>query len=310
MTTDLQDKPAHTAARRLALVLNDKAGALLAGGDHADQLRARLEQAGVTLQEVADGTLPDRIEAAAASGADAIVVAGGDGTVACACQVVAGKNLTLGVVPAGTMNLLAKDLRLPIDDVKASADLLAAGTTRLIDAGQVGDTIFACACMLGAPARIGHHREVGRHRGNGLFAWLHVARAAWRALRRNRAHRLILRVDGTAHRVKTLSLTITVNALDDASGHAFGRTVLDGGTLCAYVVRRHSFWNLLRAAVRMTTGASKDPAVKRLDGSIIEVDSKYAAALRILIDGEEHLLPPPLRFTVRPRALRMIAPAP
>ncbi|WP_369122593.1 diacylglycerol/lipid kinase family protein, partial [Clostridioides difficile] len=56
------------------------------------------------------------MEAAAAQpGIEAVVVAGGDGSMACAAAVMAGRDTPLGLLPLGTMNLLAKDLGLPID---------------------------------------------------------------------------------------------------------------------------------------------------------------------------------------------------
>ncbi len=299
--------------RSFALVLNDRAGALLAAGtqDAAARLAGSLAASGLALHDVPHGTLVERIRAAAAT-ADVVVVGGGDGSIACAAQCLAGSDRVLAILPAGTMNLLARDLRLPVGDLDAAAELLVSGAVRRIDLGEVAGQVFTCACMLGTPARIGHHRELARRRGSGPLAWLRVARAAWRAARRDRALHLILRIDGREMRVRTPSLTITVNALDDTTGRAFGRSVLDGGRLCAYVLARRRPWDLARLAWHLATGTVRDPALRRLDGQSIEVRARGAAgsaALRVLIDGEEHLLAPPLRFTLRAQVLGVIAPS-
>ncbi len=294
--------------RLLALVVNNAAGGHVAGRDLAALMRTRLPQNVALLEAPAEGTLPARIAAAVESGADTVAVAGGDGTIACACQAMAGTDRTLAILPMGTMNLLARDLRLPVNDIDAAIDALAAATPRAIDLGRVGDHVFACACMLGLPARIGHHREIARHRRSAL-AWLGVARAAWRAARRARHWRGTLTVDGQTIRLRTRALTIVVNPLDDASGRAFGRTVLDGGTLCVYVERVRAPWDIARLALRIALGSTRDPALPRLQGKSVTVDSGDKA-LRILIDGEEHLLPPPLHFSVWQGALRVLAPDP
>jgi diacylglycerol kinase family enzyme len=291
----------------LALVINDRAGGLLAGANGLAGLHARLAAAGCEVRDVPDGALPARIRMAAEA-AQAVVVAGGDGTIACAAGILAGTDRALGILPAGTMNLLAHDLGLPVGDLPAAAEVLTRGQVRRIDLGQVGDHAFTCACMLGTPARIGHHRERARRHGAGLGPWLRLARAAWRVLRRDRPRRMVLRVDGRATAVRTSSLTITVGALDDAAGRSFGRTVLDGGRLCAYVLQQRTAWGLLRLAWRLATGRVRDPALRRLDGQEIEVTAA-AGALRVLIDGEEHLMPSPLSFSLRRRALAVIAPA-
>ena len=123
METSLRATPPGTALphdTRLSLVLNEKAGALLAGGGTPD-LAARLEAGGAVTRLVPPGDLPARLRAAMQD-ADGVVVAGGDGTVACAAAALAGTGTPLGILPGGTMNLLACDLNLPIGDMEAAAE--------------------------------------------------------------------------------------------------------------------------------------------------------------------------------------------
>jgi diacylglycerol kinase (ATP) len=70
-------------------------------------------------------------------GADAVVVAGGDGTVNLAIQEVAGTGIPLGIVPSGTGNDFAATLGLRELDVSAAADAIAGGVTRRIDLARV-----------------------------------------------------------------------------------------------------------------------------------------------------------------------------
>jgi diacylglycerol kinase family enzyme len=291
--------------RRLSLVLNEKAGAMLGAAEMPD-LAARLASGGALIRTIPPGALPDRLRAAMAD-ADVVVVAGGDGTVACAASVLAGSGLTLGIVPGGTMNMLAKDLALPIGDPVAAIDVILAGQTRLIDVGMAGGEVFLCACMLGAPARMGRHRE--RARLDGPWRqWLKIGRAAWRVLSHPHTPRLNLTVDGVTYRLRTPSLTVTVNAVDDVEGRLFARPVLDGGKLCAYAVRRPAARDLIRVFLRLAWGRPRDDALLVLQGTRIRV-SGTGASLRLLVDGEERLLASPLDFTLAPGALRVLAPA-
>jgi diacylglycerol kinase family enzyme len=292
--------------RTLALVLNDKAGALLAAGS-GGALGDLAAAAGFELVPLASGTLPQRLAAARESGADVVAVAGGDGSVACAAETLVGTGIALGIIPCGTMNLLAKDLRIPIGDPGEALRRLGGGERRQIDVGVVGGQIFLCAVMMGTPARLGHHREEGRRRGNGFFGWLHFGRALVRALHRHRALRLTISIDGKFYRLRTPSLTITVNALDDSTAHLFGRTMLDGGEVFVYVVQHRSVLGLIRvllSALRNRVGS--DQSVRVLHGHHVRIGSANAA-LRVLVDGEEHLLATPLAITIKPRALAVIA---
>jgi diacylglycerol kinase family enzyme len=308
MATSLRNPPAAATSlpyRRLSLVLNEKAGSLLAAGKTAD-LAARLDSAGATTRIIPEGALPDRLRQALED-ADAVIVAGGDGTVACAAAVLSFTGVPLGILPGGTMNLLAKDLHLPVGDLNAAADIILGGHIRDIDVGIAGGHVFTCACMLGAPARMGRHREQARLRGPWR-QWPGIVRAAAKILSRPRSLRLELSVDGQRHRLKTPSVTITVNPMEDVQGRFFARAHLDGGRLYAYVVHRPGLVDLLRVFVRLALGRPKDPALLVLDGMVITIASA-SAAIRTLVDGEERLLQTPLTFSVRPKALRVFVPA-
>ena len=70
--------------------------------------------------------------AALAAGADVVMVAGGDGTVRVVCGELAGTGIPAGIVPAGTGNLLARNLGLPLT-VDAALQIVLAGDDRAID---------------------------------------------------------------------------------------------------------------------------------------------------------------------------------
>lgn len=75
---------------------------------------------------------------AIAEGAQLIVAAGGDGTVRAVAETIVEGDASarLGIVPAGTGNLLARNLRIPLGDVEAAVSIaFGAGTTRRIDVG-------------------------------------------------------------------------------------------------------------------------------------------------------------------------------
>lgn len=71
-------------------------------------------------------------------GTDAVVVVGGDGVIGLVLQTLAGSDIPLGIVPAGTGNDHAREYGIPKDPV-AAADIVADGWTETVDLGRIRD---------------------------------------------------------------------------------------------------------------------------------------------------------------------------
>lgn len=120
-----------------------------AQSDAANVAAERLRSHGMRTTLVSGGSAAESSEllrAAIALGTDAVVVAGGDGTVHLALQEVAGTGIPLGIIPVGTGNDFAATLGLREMDAAAAADTIAAGATRQVDLARVtradGSTTF------------------------------------------------------------------------------------------------------------------------------------------------------------------------
>lgn len=123
---------------RIALLVNPAAR----GGAHTGVARAaeRLRGHGIQTTLVSGGSAAESqslLRTAIGLDADAVVVAGGDGTVNLALQEVAGTGIPLGIIPSGTGNDFAAALGMRELDVVTAADTIAAGVTRRIDLARV-----------------------------------------------------------------------------------------------------------------------------------------------------------------------------
>lgn len=94
--------------------------------------------------------MEETIRASVENGAEVVAVAGGDGTMSLAANILAGTPAALAVIPAGTFNLVAKDLSTPSNIEKALLSVFS-GTPQEMDLGEVNGRIFL------------HHVSIGLH---------------------------------------------------------------------------------------------------------------------------------------------------
>ena len=121
---------------------------------------ARLQHRGVEVVEIIGDDAQDARYLAAAAlerGTDALMVTGGDGVVSNALQVLAGTDVPLGIIPAGTGNDHAREFGIPTKDPEAAADIVVDGWTETIDLGRIqcGEGRKKCEKWFGTVAATG-----------------------------------------------------------------------------------------------------------------------------------------------------------
>jgi diacylglycerol kinase (ATP) len=123
-------------------------------------VRDVLARRGLTVEVAGTSPTEDATELArrgARDGAEIVAVYGGDGTTMRAVRGIVGLDVALGVIPGGTGNVLAGNLRIPRSPVRA-AEVVARGRVRAIDLGRVeredGVHYFAVNCGAGADASL------------------------------------------------------------------------------------------------------------------------------------------------------------
>lgn len=258
------------------LLVNPRSGD---GNPSPDELVAAAEAHGITCHVLADGD--DARELARAATADALGMAGGDGSLATVAQVALERDLPFVCVPFGTRNHFARDLGLDRDDPLAA---LAAfdGIEQRVDVGRVNDRLFLNNLSLGLYSDLVRRREHHRRRGELL--------AGLRALKRlpRDHHRLRVRLDGEL--LHTRVLLVANNRYDLSLFNIGERSSLTEGRLHLYTT---DGW-------LPTTWTER--AATRLVLSLEEHDLIAAA------DGDPLHLRSPLEVECLPRALRVLVP--
>jgi YegS/Rv2252/BmrU family lipid kinase len=121
------------------------------GADVFEEVRAKLEMAGVELIEAHAVTEPDKMDGVvidAIARAPMVILGGGDGSLSSNVDHFVGQDTVFAVLPLGTANSFARTLGLPLD-VDGAIDVIANGQRKTIDLGIIDGDYFANAAALG-----------------------------------------------------------------------------------------------------------------------------------------------------------------
>ena len=126
---------------------------------------------------------------------DTVVAIGGDGTVNSVVNGLRGTGATLGLIPAGTGNVLARELLLPVHDPHEAARICLGDTCTTIDLGEVGDRLFVASAGFGVDAAV-----VARADG-WKPVWGRLAFAMAASVEQFRRHRWRVAIEAEGERV-------------------------------------------------------------------------------------------------------------
>ena len=251
--------------------------------------------------------LANLAQTTAADDFDLVVAGGGDGTVSLVAAALVGTGRHFGVLPLGTMNHFAKDLKLPLDFEDAARNLLT-GSPVEVDVGEVNGRIFLNNSSLGLYPTIVRERE--KHQRLGKGKWPAFVWAAFTALRRYPFVDVRLMVDEKTLTRRTPFVFIGNNEYVMERLEIGSRQRLDAGALSVYITNRTGRIGLVRLAIRALFGRLRDDkdflALKTREITI----STRSTRARVALDGEVDILKTPLEYRVRPRVLTVIVPPP
>ena len=237
----------------------------------------------------------------------AIVAGGGDGTINAVASTLVGTNIALGVLPLGTLNHFARDLGIPADIGEATR-IIVAGHVIAVDVGEVNERIFVNNSSLGLYPSLVRRREKQQQKlGRGkwpAFAW-----AALTVLRRYAFMRVHLSANGNQIMRRTPFVFVGNNQYEMEGFHIGGRECLDRGQLCLFMPHHGGRLGLLRLALRALFRRLRDTRdFDEVVAKTILIETHHQH-LNVAIDGEVTRMDTPLRYRVRPGALRVIVPS-
>ncbi len=278
-------------------IINKKAGTA------ADAARILADVGGFEIHEVEPDRVRDTAIAIVATKAKRIVVCGGDGSVSAVASVLTRTGIELGILPAGTLNHLAKYLGLPAD-LREAAVLAKAGITRTLDAGRVNDELFLNTSSVGAYEVFVRRRERLEKRWGYHIASLI---AGLRILFRTPVSAVRVQVDDVERVYRTPLVFVGVGERELRIPSLGGRMDHGKRGLHLMILRGRTGARLvslaLQAVAKGSDAVAKTPEMDSIivDRCTIELRNDTAS-----IDGELIGVQPPLEYEFVPDALVVV----
>ena len=296
-------------SRDVALLVNPTSGWRRRAPRLAGELATTLAAAGDEVRTIAGGTAAESqvlARQAVADGADVLVALGGDGLVHLALQAVAGTGTTLGILPAGSGNDIARAVGIPCTDAAAAINVIAYGTVRPVDALRV-TTADGAITWVGTILAVGFDARVNirSDRLRRLPDLLRYNTAVFAELAAFRPLSYRLEADGVSETLDAMLIAI-------GNGPWYGRGLkmcpdasLEDGLLDLTIVRPVSRLTLTRIFPKVYPGEHvHHPRVEVRKAAKVRVDSTGVLAYG---DGER-IGPLPATCEAVPGAVSVLTP--
>ncbi|MGI8605077.1 MAG: diacylglycerol/lipid kinase family protein [Verrucomicrobiales bacterium] len=220
----------------------------------------------------------------AEAGASVVVAAGGDGTmnevVNGLATAEAAQRPALGLLPTGTMNVLARELELPTGSLAACWEIIESGRAREIDLWRAGDVFFAQLAGIGLDAEVICRTTWAAKRRLGPFSYL--PRLVTALGREAPPFSIIL--DGGPPLTGTAML-VGNGAFYGGPVRAFPNARNDDGRLDILVIHRHAAAELCTLLIDILDGLTHESsAYTRLQAKNLRLES--TAPVPFQVDGE------------------------
>jgi YegS/Rv2252/BmrU family lipid kinase len=290
----------------VAVIINPISGT----GGRPDLARARADTATAILQQAGiagDVFVTERprhacdlAAAAVQRGVSVVIAWGGDGTINEVASVLAFRDTPLGIIPSGSGNGLARELRIPFHPRRAF-EVALAPFERGIDCGELDGRLFFNVAGIGLDARVAHQFAARGLERRGFRRYLAITA---RELFRTSADEHTVVADNRVLRDRMLLLVIA-NGRQYGNGASIApRARLDDGRLDVVIVSHRSpLLALLQAPLVFLGHAAAVPGVTMLSAQRIEITS--AQAVLYHVDGEPHTGGASITARVHPGALRV-----
>ncbi len=260
----------------------------------------------ISSRTVEPGAIDAALKQAIAERPDAVIIAGGDGTVSAAARHLGGTDIALGILPMGTFNLAARDLGVPLE-IPEAAHFLAAAEVHAIDVLDVGGQACLCTVILGFYPEFARTFERRDHGGRWWKKALKLVTHLPRFFSEARPLYLSWTGDEGEGTARTKFSAFVPGRYKASAGIVPARTDFQSGTLTAYIGTQRDARAAMRGMLDYIFGRQeKNPELIHFQSAALEVRGGKRKDCVLMLDGEILRMPFPLMMKILPGHLRVL----
>jgi diacylglycerol kinase (ATP) len=229
-----------------------------------------------------------------------IAAVGGDGTVNEVARPLIGQDITMGIIPSGSGNGLARHLKIPVDTGKAIG-LFNQFKTKKIDTVEVNGRFFVSIAGVGFDALVA--KKIAGQKNRGFLKYAQIA--IWEYFR-YKPKKFTMVIDGKRVTRKALFISFANSDQFGYNTSIAPKAKIDDGLIDICIMRKIPLWKtLLMAPLLFRKKIDHSPYLEIIRASEIDLMQKKK---HINLDGESIKMSKLLHFKVLPKSLTVVVP--
>lgn len=293
---------------RILIAANSKSGTAESSDETSSTLRSHFTKYGISPHFFyIDEQSPEDIQNIIGDGNfDIVGVSGGDGTISAIADFLAGKDISMGVIPSGTLNHFAKDLDIPLS-TEESVKLLINGKPSLIDTATVNGRTFINNSSIGIYPLAVRKREIQQNRFK-RNKWIALFFGLLAVMRKFPVYAVRIKTESETLLIRSPIVFVGNNEYSTELLTLGSRKTITGEKLSLYVARSNTRWKMIKliiAACFNRLNDSDELELRLVDEVVIDSKKK---SLSVSVDGEVETMTPPLSYKINRKSLKVILP--
>lgn len=235
------------------------------------------------------------------AGVDAVIAAGGDGTVNETARALCDTGVALGIIPCGSGNGLARHLRIPVD-ISESLDVIARDNVLAIDYARLGDMRFFCTCGVGFDANVSERFASKGTRGLSTYI-----RSVVEEYRSFQPADYTVTIDGRVVTERAFLIAVCNASQYGNNAYIAPGAAIDDGLLDVTIMHEGGTFSTAIMGFDLVTGnLSRNPRVSIHRVKTVKIERRIEGAIHI--DGEPTRISGPLEISCVHRGLKVFTP--